>query len=45
MTASATDASRRASLDAGMDDFLAKPVETADLARVVEEALTRAGVP
>ena len=45
MTASATDASRRASLDAGMDEFLAKPVETADLARVVEEALKHADAP
>jgi len=37
VTASATDDSRRACLSAGMDDFITKPVEAADLARVVSE--------
>jgi signal transduction histidine kinase/CheY-like chemotaxis protein len=37
MTASATDESRRACLSTGMDDFIAKPVEVGDLARVVAE--------
>ena len=37
VTASATDDSRRACLGAGMDDFITKPVEAADLARVVAE--------
>jgi signal transduction histidine kinase/CheY-like chemotaxis protein len=37
VTASATDDSRRACLSAGMDDFITKPVEAADLARVVAQ--------
>ncbi|OLB74129.1 MAG: hypothetical protein AUI14_24480 [Actinobacteria bacterium 13_2_20CM_2_71_6] len=45
MTASATDDSRRACLDAGMDGFLTKPVEAADLARVVDRALAEVSPP
>jgi signal transduction histidine kinase/CheY-like chemotaxis protein len=37
LTASATDESRRASLAAGMDDFLTKPLEVAELRRVLAE--------
>jgi CheY-like chemotaxis protein len=37
MTASATDDSRRACFGAGMDDFVTKPVELSDLARVAAE--------
>ncbi|OLE22423.1 MAG: hypothetical protein AUG44_24890 [Actinobacteria bacterium 13_1_20CM_3_71_11] len=43
MTASATDESRRACLAAGMDDFITKPVEVSDLARVVAETPSAAG--
>jgi signal transduction histidine kinase/ActR/RegA family two-component response regulator len=37
LTAGATDTNRRACLHAGMNDFLAKPVEARDLARVITE--------
>ncbi|TML32226.1 MAG: response regulator [Actinobacteria bacterium] len=43
MTASATDESRRACLSGGMDDFLTKPVEPAELARVVADAARHGG--
>jgi len=39
LTASATDESRRACVAAGMDGFLAKPVEAADLAQVIDRIL------
>ena len=43
MTASATDDSRRACFAAGMDGFLTKPIEPAELARVVADAVPRTG--
>ena len=39
LTASATDESRRACVAAGMDGFLAKPVEAADLAQMIDRIL------
>ena len=39
MTASATDDSRRACFAAGMDGFLTKPIEPAELARVIADAV------
>jgi CheY-like chemotaxis protein len=40
LTAGATDENRQACLHAGMNDFLAKPVEARDLARVIAQAGT-----
>jgi CheY-like chemotaxis protein len=39
MTANAADADREASIAAGMDDYVAKPVALADLRRVIDRWL------
>jgi CheY-like chemotaxis protein len=43
-TARATAEIRQACLDAGMDSFLRKPIQTADLVRVINEVTQRRGI-
>lgn len=44
MTADALEEDRRICLDAGMDDYVAKPVRLADLTRVLSDAAEGAGI-
>jgi CheY-like chemotaxis protein len=41
MTANARDDDRRACLDAGMDDFVSKPIDTQALRAAIDRALAR----